>query len=46
MRPLIADAVNLIVSIVRLDQSPGRRIDETLAVTGFRDGEYLFSNQE
>jgi hypothetical protein len=46
MRPLIADAVNLIVSIVRMDRPPGRRIDETLAVTGFHDGEYLFSSQE
>jgi type IV secretion system protein VirB11 len=46
MRPLIADAVNLIVSIIRTDRSPGRRIDETLAVTGFHDGEYLFSSQE
>ena len=46
MRPLIADAVNLIVSIARTDRAPGRRIDETLAVTGFRDGEYLFSSQE
>ncbi|MGR3715269.1 MAG: P-type conjugative transfer ATPase TrbB [Thermohalobaculum sp.] len=46
MRALIAEAVNLIVSIVKTDRPPGRRIDEVVAVTGFRDGEYVFSNQE
>jgi type IV secretion system protein VirB11 len=46
MRPLIADAINLIVSIVKTGAPPGRRIDETLAVTGFRDGDYQFSSQE
>jgi type IV secretion system protein VirB11 len=46
MRPLIAEAVNLIVSIVKTDRPPGRRIDEVVAVTGLRDGEYQFSNRE
>jgi type IV secretion system protein VirB11 len=35
MRALIAEAVNLIVSVVRTDQAPGRRIDDVVAVTGF-----------
>ena len=34
MRALIAEAVNLIVSIVKADVSPGRRIDEVVAVQG------------
>ena len=46
MRPLIAEAVNLIVSIVKTDSPPGRRIDEAVAVTGFRDGAYQFANAE
>ncbi|MCW3477674.1 P-type conjugative transfer ATPase TrbB [Limobrevibacterium gyesilva] len=46
MRALIADAVNLIVSIVKADGSPGRRIDEVVAVTGFVDGDYRFVNLE
>ena len=46
MRPLIAEAVNLIVSIVKTDQPPGRRIDETVSVTGFDGRDYQFSNQE
>lgn len=46
MRALIADAVNLIVSIMKTGRPPGRRINEVVAVTGFRDGEYVFSNQE
>jgi type IV secretion system protein VirB11 len=46
MRGLIAEAVNLIVSIVRTDAPPGRRIDEVVAVNGFADGQYRFSNPE
>ena len=46
MRVLIAEAVNLIVSIVRVDSGPGRRIDEVVAVTGVADGEYQFVNME
>lgn len=46
MRALIAEAVSLIVSIVRTDQAPGRRIDEVVAVTGVADGEYQFVNME
>jgi len=46
MRALIAEAVNLIVSIVRTDSAPGRRIDEVVAVTGVTDDEYQFVNME
>ena len=46
MHALIGEAVNLIVSIGRTDTAPGRRIDEVLAVTGFRDGDYRFVNLE
>ena len=46
MRALIAEAVNLIVSIVKVDEIPGRRIDEVVAVRGFADGDYQFGSQE
>ena len=46
MRALIAETVNLIVSIVKTDEPPGRRIDEVVAVTGFADGDYRFVNLE
>lgn len=46
MRALIAEAVNLIISIVRTDAAPGRRIEEVMAVTGVADGEYQFVNVE
>lgn len=46
MCALIAEAVNIIVSIVRTDQAPGRRIDEVVAVMGVTDGEYQFVNVE
>jgi P-type conjugative transfer ATPase TrbB len=46
MRALIAEAVNLIVSIVRIDAAPGRRIHEVVAVNGFGDGDYRFVNLE
>jgi type IV secretion system protein VirB11 len=46
MRGLIADAVDIIVSIIRTDHPPGRRVDEVVAVTGVTDGEYQFVNME
>jgi P-type conjugative transfer ATPase TrbB len=46
MRTLIAEAVNLIVSIVRTDQIPGRQIDEVVVVKGVADGEYQFLSTE
>jgi Flp pilus assembly CpaF family ATPase len=46
MRALIAEAVNLIVSIVKTADGAGRRIDEVVAVTGCTDGEYRFANLE
>jgi type IV secretion system protein VirB11 len=46
MRALIAEAVNLIVSIVRTDTAPGRRIQEVVAVNGFGDGDYRFVSME
>jgi type IV secretion system protein VirB11 len=46
MRALIAEAVNLIVSIVKADESPGRRIDEVVAVQGFVGSDYQFANVE
>jgi len=46
MRTLIADAVNLIVSIVRTDEAPGRRVDEVVAVRGVANGDYQFINME
>jgi type IV secretion system protein VirB11 len=46
MRALIAEAVNLIVSIVRTESAPGRRIHEVVAVNGFGDGDYRFVSME
>jgi type IV secretion system protein VirB11 len=46
MRALIGEAVNLIVSIVRSDAPPGRRIHEVLAVNGFADGDCRFATVE
>jgi type IV secretion system protein TrbB len=46
MRALIAEAVNLIVSIVKTDSGPGRRIEEVITVERFADGEYRFSVSE
>jgi type IV secretion system protein VirB11 len=46
MRALIGEAIDLIVSIVRTDGTPGRRIHEVIAVDGFTDGEYRFANVE
>ena len=46
MRALIGEAINLIVSIIRTDTAPGRRIHEVVAVNGFGDGEYRFVSME
>jgi type IV secretion system protein VirB11 len=46
MHALIGEAINLIVSIVRTDGTPGRRIHEVIAVDGFTDGDYRFANVE
>ncbi len=46
MRALIAEAVNLIVSIVKTDGSPGRRIDEVIPVQGLVNSEYQFGDVE
>jgi type IV secretion system protein VirB11 len=46
MRALIAEAVNLIVSIVKTGSGPGRRIEEVVTVERFADGEYRFSEPE
>ena len=46
MRALIGEAINLIVSIVRTDGTPGRRLHEVIAVDGFADGDYRFANVE
>ena len=47
MRDLIAEAVNLIVSIVRADNQPGRLVQEVVSVDGLAaDGAYQLSNAE
>jgi len=46
MRALIGEAIDLIVSVVRTDATPGRRIHEVIAVEGFTDGDYRFANEE
>jgi len=46
MRALIGEAIDLIVSIVRTDATPGRRIHEVIAVEDFTDGEYRFAKEE
>ena len=46
MRALIGEAINLIVSIVRTDTAPGRRIHEVIAVDGLADDGYRFANGE
>jgi type IV secretion system protein VirB11 len=45
MRGLIAEAVNLIVSIVKTDASPGRRIDEVVKVMGLQTATTLFPSR-
>jgi type IV secretion system protein TrbB len=42
MRPLIAEAVNLIVSIVRTREAPGRKIKEVLSVAGLDEDSYTY----
>ncbi|WP_448949328.1 P-type conjugative transfer ATPase TrbB [Lautropia mirabilis] len=39
IEPLIAEAVHIVVHIARTPE--GRRVQEILAVTGFRDGQYI-----
>jgi type IV secretion system protein VirB11 len=46
MRALIAEAVNLIVSIIKTELDPGRRVAEVVAVTGLAGGDYSFSEPE
>jgi type IV secretion system protein VirB11 len=46
MRALIAEAVNLIVSIIKTELDPGRRVEEVVAVTGLAGGDYSFSEPE
>ena len=46
MRALVAEAVNVIVSIVKTNHPPGRRVDEVVAVTGFVNGDYEFNSME
>jgi P-type conjugative transfer ATPase TrbB len=42
MPALIAEAVNVIVHIAKTAVSPGRRIEEVVAVTGLKGGDYQF----
>jgi P-type conjugative transfer ATPase TrbB len=44
MRALIAEAVNVIVSIAKTAGSPGRRIADVVAVTGLKGGDYTFES--
>lgn len=46
MRALIGEAIHLVVSIVRTEEAPGRRIHEVVAVNGFTDTDYRFVNVE
>jgi type IV secretion system protein VirB11 len=46
MPALIGEAVDLIVSIAKADNRPGRRIQEVVSVEGFADGVYQLSNAE
>jgi type IV secretion system protein VirB11 len=47
MRELIAEAVDLIVSIARADNEPGRLVQEVVGVDGLSvDGAYQLSNAE
>ena len=46
MHDLIADAVDLLVFIVKTNSGPGRRIEEVVTVEQFADGEYRFSEPE
>jgi type IV secretion system protein VirB11 len=42
MRELIAEAINVVVHIAKTAGSPGRRVEEIVAVTGYVGGEYGF----
>ncbi len=44
MRELIAEAIEVIVDIAKTAGSPGRRIQEIVAVTGLKDGGYVFES--
>jgi Flp pilus assembly CpaF family ATPase len=46
MRELIAEAVDLIVSIAKADNRPGRLVQEVVSVNGIVDGAYQLSNAE
>ena len=47
MRELIAEAVDLIVSIARADNRPGRLVQEVVSISGMSaDGSYQLSNAE
>ncbi len=47
MRELIAEAVDLIVSITKADNEPGRLVQEVVSITGLSgDGTYQLSNAE
>jgi P-type conjugative transfer ATPase TrbB len=42
IRALIAAAINVVIHIDKLTDPPGRRLEEIVAVTGFKDGAYQF----
>ena len=46
MQPVIAEAVDLIVSIAKAANEPGRVIREVVSVSGFAGGSYQLSNLE
>jgi type IV secretion system protein VirB11 len=46
MRELIAEAVDLIVSIAKAANEPGRLVQEVVSVSGIVDGAYQLSNAE
>lgn len=46
MRDLIAEAVDLIVSIAKADNQPGRLVQEVVSISGIVDGAYQLSNAE
>jgi type IV secretion system protein TrbB len=46
MRDLIAEAVDLIVSIAKAENEPRRVVQEVVSITGFSNGVYQLSNAE
>ena len=46
MRELIAEAVDLIVSIAKADNEPGRLVQEVVSLSGVADGAYQLCNAE